>query len=110
MQIFQLLLLGMSISLFVLPYAKNFSHLTIFSVIYGVFDGAFTGFVLPVIATIVPRQQVGIAVGTLYSLISLELMFGAPLAGQLIHISNSLYLDYILSGISLAVLVLYQKL
>ena len=87
----------MSISLFVLPCAKNFLHLTIFSVIYGVFDGGFTGFVLPVIATTVPRQQVGIAVGTLYSLISLELLFGAPLAGQLFTVVVSLCLDYLVS-------------
>ena len=80
--LFQIFLQAMAICLTLLPLATTFNQLTIFSVIYGLFDGGFTGFILPLVATTVPTKYIGIAVGTLYSSISVELLFGAPLAGM----------------------------
>lgn len=80
-RLFQLILLGMAISLCILPFASSFKHLVIFAIVYGIFDGGFAGFVLPVVAATVPSEDVNMAIGTLYTAISVELLFGAPLAG-----------------------------
>ncbi|XP_066910741.1 monocarboxylate transporter 13-like [Clytia hemisphaerica] len=96
--LFQVFLLAMAVCLTLLPLATTFNQLTIFSVVYGVFDGGFTGFILPLVATTVPSKHVGIAVGTLYSSISIELLFGAPLAGFLYNATKSYAVPFILCG------------
>ena len=75
----------MSVCLTLLPMAMSFIDLMLFSAIYGLFDGAFNAYILPVVATTVPARHVGLALGAMYTVISVELLFGAPLAGKIHH-------------------------
>jgi len=73
----------MAVCLILLPLATSFGHFILFSAIYGVFDGAFNGYILPIIATTVSSNQIGVALGALYTFISVELLLGAPIAGKI---------------------------
>jgi len=81
--LFQIFLLVMAVCLILLPLATSFGHFILFSAIYGVFDGAFNGYILPIIATTVSSNQIGVALGALYTFISVELLLGAPIAGKI---------------------------
>ena len=68
-----------------LPFVITFSHLVTLTIVYGIFDGAFIAFILPLVATTVPQEQIGEAFGMLYTFISVEILFGAPLAGKVVE-------------------------
>lgn len=80
--LFQMILLSMAVCLTLLPMARTITHLIVFSVVYGIFDGAFSGYTVPIVATTVPPAKLSMAFGAMYTLLSVEILFGPPLAGK----------------------------
>ena len=71
--------------------ATSYNHLIAFAVIYGIFDGAFAGYIVPVVSKTVSPEKLGIALGIMYTILSVEILLGPPLAGKVQNLVKKLY-------------------
>ena len=80
----QVSLLIVSISHTLCPLSDNYMSLCGYTLVYGVFDGGFHAVVVVVCGDIVGKEHLHSALGSLFLLASLSIMFGPPLAGKFI--------------------------
>ncbi|EIM79592.1 MFS general substrate transporter [Stereum hirsutum FP-91666 SS1] len=64
--------------------AHNVAALTLYSVFYGFFSGAFISLNTPCIAQISRMDQIGTRIGMAYSLLSFPSLVGGPIAGAIL--------------------------
>ena len=79
---FQFFLLMMSVSLTLLPLAETYTHLLLFSISFGLFDGGFACYIISLTSEIVGLDQLAVGFGMMYSVTSLFSLVGPPLAGN----------------------------
>ena len=71
----------MAVTCTLCPLARDYTGLILYAVGFGVFDGCFILLIAITISDVVGRNRLSQALGTLYGVISLPVIFGPPLAG-----------------------------
>ncbi|KAI0350162.1 MFS general substrate transporter [Trametes cingulata] len=93
-------LMGLSALVFWI-FAKSLVAIVLFAIVYGFFSGAFIALLIPCVAQISDRKEVGTKIGMLYSIISFAALAGGPAAGALLRAGHGSYTGMIvLCGVS----------
>lgn len=71
----------MSVTCTLCPLARDYTGLILYAVGFGIFDGCFVLLIAITTSDIVGSNRLPQALGTLYGVISLPMIFGPPLAG-----------------------------
>ena len=79
--VFQVSFVMMAVTCTLCPLARDYTGLILYAVGFGVFDGCFILLIAITINDVVGRNRLPQALGTLYGVISLPVIFGPPLAG-----------------------------
>lgn len=79
--IFQLSLLVMAVAGCLLPLAKSYGALVTYAIVQGFFDGSYVVLSGLITYDIVGKDLMAEAVGSLYSVISIPMTLGPPVAG-----------------------------
>ena len=79
--VFQVCFVMMAVTCTLCPIARDYTGLMLYAVGFGVFDGCYVLLIAVMISDIVGRNRLPQALGTLYGVVSLPIIFGPPLAG-----------------------------
>ncbi|KIO29132.1 hypothetical protein M407DRAFT_21704 [Tulasnella calospora MUT 4182] len=70
------------------PYAHSFPSLLVVAILYGFASGAFISLLPSAISYMVPRHQLGRAIGLSSTIMSIGALVGNPIAGQILIVSG----------------------
>ena len=78
---FQFAFMMMAITCTLCPLARDYTGLILYAVGFGMFDGCFILLIAITTCDLVGPERLPQALGTLYGVVSLPIIFGPPLAG-----------------------------
>ena len=78
---FQFAFMMMAITCTLCPLARDYTGLILYAVGFGMFDGCFILLIAITTCDLVGPEKLPQALGTLYGVVSLPIIFGPPLAG-----------------------------
>ena len=78
---FQFAFMMMAITCTLCPLARDYTGLILYAVGFGMFDGCFILLITITTCDLVGPERLPQALGTLYGVVSLPIIFGPPLAG-----------------------------
>ena len=79
--LFQFAFMMMAITCTLCPLARDYTGLILYAVGFGMFDGCFILLIAITTCDLVGPEKLPQALGTLYGVVSLPIIFGPPLAG-----------------------------
>jgi len=88
--LFLISMFSMSLSQLLAAYATQYYQFVMFSVIFGIFEGILIGQIPTVVLDVIPqKEKIGVALANLFAVMSLPIMVGPVVAGNLSGSSNS---------------------
>ena len=79
---FQFAFMMMAITCTLCPLARDYTGLILYAVGFGMFDGCFILLITITTCDLVGPERLPQALGTLYGVVSLPVIFGPPLVGR----------------------------
>ncbi|KAM7430136.1 hypothetical protein ABFA07_019109 [Porites harrisoni] len=100
--VLQLCFLMMSVTCTLCPLARDYTGLILYAVGFGIFDGCFVLLIAITTSDTVGSNRLPQALGTLYGVISLPMIFGPPLAAFIFQVSGSYQNAFFVAGGAIA--------
>ncbi|XP_073246825.1 monocarboxylate transporter 10-like [Porites lutea] len=101
--VLQLCFLMMSVTCTLCPLARDYTGLILYAVGFGIFDGCFVLLIAITTSDVVGPNRLPQALGTLYGVISLPMIFGPPLAAFIFQVSGSYQNAFFVAGGAIAI-------
>lgn len=101
--LYQTALLIMAVTTTLLPLATTYTVLILYTLLFGVFDGAFVALIAVLTTDIVGSDMLPSALGFLYFVISVPTMTGSLIAGFLSDVTSTYHEAFYFSGATIAI-------
>lgn len=101
--VLQLCFLMMAVTCTLCPLARDYTGLILYAVSFGAFDGCFVLLIAITTSDIVGAGRLPQALGSLYGVIAIPMIFGPPLAAFIFQLSGSYQNAFFVAGGAIAI-------